>query len=348
MQNEINKETNLLDVKGNIAEPGWARKSLYKYDRSAIRAPGFRIKEWDYYCVMSAEYGLALTAADNGYMGFFAVTLFDFRNCSETSGTVMTLLPLGKYGMPSSTDTGDVFVDERAIRMSFVHEGRKKVLRLDYPAFDKGRGITAELELFPPAEDYDRMVIATPFNKRGRFYFNEKHNCLKARGKIESGDFKYVFGADKSSKAMAVLDWGRGVWTYKNTWYWGSASGEVDGVPFGFNIGYGFGNTTAATENALFYNGRAHKLEHVSFNIPGESEGNERYMEPWKFTSSDGRFEMDFEPVLDRFSDTNVIIIRSSQHQVFGRFSGRAVLDDGKIIDLKDFPGFAEKVFNRW
>ncbi len=348
MQNEIIKETNLLDVRGNIAEPGWARKSLYKYDRSAIRAPGFRIKEWDYYCVMSAEYGLALTAADNGYMGFFAVTLFDFRKCSETSGTVMTFLPLGKYGMPSSTVTGDVLVDERAIRMSFVHEGRKKVLRLDYPAFDKGRGITAELELFPPAEDYDRMVIATPFNKRGRFYFNEKHNCLSAYGKVESGDFKYVFGADDSSKAMAVLDWGRGVWTYKNTWYWGSASGEVDGVPFGFNIGYGFGDTTAATENALFYNGRAHKLEHVSFNIPGESEGNERYMEPWKFTSSDGRFEMDFEPVLDRFSDTNVIIIRSSQHQVFGRFSGRAVLDDGKIIDLKDFPGFAEKVFNRW
>ena len=48
--------------------------------------------------------------------------------------------------------------------------------------------------------------------------------------------------------SFAVLDWGRGVWTYKNTWYWGSASGLVDGEPFGFNIGYGFGKSGEVPE----------------------------------------------------------------------------------------------------
>lgn len=48
------------------------------------------------------------------------------------------------------------------------------------------------------------------------------------------------------------LDWGRGVWTYDNIWYWGSGSGEVDGHRFGFNIGYGFGDTSAASENVIF------------------------------------------------------------------------------------------------
>ena len=47
------------------------------------------------------------------------------------------------------------------------------------------------------------------------------------------------------------MDWGRGVWTYHNTWYWSSASGELDGVPFGWNLGYGFGDTAAATELIL-------------------------------------------------------------------------------------------------
>ena len=116
-------------------------------------------------------------------------------------------------------------------------------------------------------------------------------------------------------------------------------------MPFGWNIGYGFGDTSAATENMLFYDGKAHKLSQVKFNIPGDEKD---FLSPWTFTSDDGRFEMDFVPVLDRASCTDVKLIKSDQHQVFGRFTGKAVLDDGKVIEVKDFPGFAEKVENKW
>jgi hypothetical protein len=343
MQNEITKETKLLDTRGNIAEPGWARKSLYRYDRGLIKAPAFRVKEWDYYCIMSSERGLALTVADNGYMGFYGITLFDFTNCTEVSGTVMTVLPLGKLNLPSSSNSGDIKVYDKSITMTFVLEGSTRVLRVDYPAFNKGAGLNAEIQL-QDNPDSDRMVIATPFNKQGHFYFNEKHNCLPAQGKVNCGDLSCEFGPG----SYGVLDWGRGVWTYKNTWYWGSASGEVDGVSFGFNIGYGFGDTSAATENMLFYKGHSHKLTDIVFNIPLDADGAELYMEPWTFSSSDGRFEMDFITIIDRHSDTNVLIIRSAQHQVFGHFTGKAVLDDGTVIELKNFLGFAEKVFNRW
>ena len=43
----------------------------------------------------------------------------------------------------------------------------------------------------------------------------------------------------------------------------------------GFNIGYGFGDTSNATENMVFYNGKAHKLEDVKFNIPLNKKGKE-------------------------------------------------------------------------
>ncbi|MCB7430231.1 DUF2804 domain-containing protein, partial [Erysipelatoclostridium ramosum] len=86
-------------------------------------------------------------------------------------------------------------------------------------------------------------------------------------------------------------DWGRGVWTYDNTWYWGNGNGLVEGKPFGFNVGYGFGDTTAASENLLLYDGVAHKLEDVTFHIPPDS-----YLKPWRITSSDARFEMSFQP----------------------------------------------------
>ena len=57
---------------------------------------------------------------------------------------------------------------------------------------------------------------------------------------------------------------------------------------------------------------------------------------------------MDFAPILDRCANINLGIICSDQHQVFGRFTGRAVLDSGREITIRQFPGFAEKVHNRW
>ena len=97
----------------------------------------------------------------------------------------------------------------------------------------------------------------------------------------------------------------------------------------------------------LFYRGRAHKLSQVTFNIPMKN-GREDYMAPWTFTSDDGRFEMDFIPILDRAACTDVKLIKSDQHQVFGRFSGAAVLDDGTVLRVRDLMGFAEKVENKW
>ncbi|MCY1039564.1 DUF2804 family protein, partial [Staphylococcus nepalensis] len=35
-----------------------------------------------------------------------------------------------------------------------------------------------------------------------------------------------------------------------------------------------------------------------------------------------------------------------NQHQVFGKFYGKVTLDDGTIIEITDFMGFAEKVEN--
>ena len=136
------------------------------------------------------------------------------------------------------------------------------------------------------------------------------------------------------------------MWTYHNTWYWGSASYKLDnGDTFGWNIGYGFGDCSAASENMLFHNGKAHKLSQVKFNIPGDEKD---FLAPWTFASDDGRFEMDFVPVMDRASCTDVKLIKSDQHQVFGLFTGKAVLDDGSVIEIRDFPGFAEKVENKW
>ena len=341
MQHEITKEIPLLDGNGDLTEPGYAKKLLPQYSRKAIKASPLRIKEWDYYLVSNGHYAMALTVDDNGYMGLDSISLLDFDTGLNITQSPMSFLPLGKIGLPETSQCGDTEHSGKGYGISFKNSGSgKRVLTAHMDSFGPEGAFVGSVELFDEPEE--SMVICTPFDKPGHFYFNQKINCLRARGEMKYGGRTYTFDPADS---FAVLDWGRGVWTYHNTWYWGSASYQVDGVPFGWNIGYGFGDTSAASENMLFYNGKAHKISQVKFNIPG---GEKDFLSPWTFTSDDGRFEMDFIPQMDRASCTDVKLIKSDQHQVFGKFTGKAVLDDGTVIEIQDFPGFAEKVENKW
>lgn len=343
MQHEILKSDDLLDGSGNLKEPGFAKTALPIYRRDAIKANALRIKEWDYYLIANDDFGVALTIADNSYMGLDSISFLHYREGWEKTLSFMQLLTFGKKKLPASSDTGDISVQGKTYHISFKHDGDKRILEFHVENFKDGQPFSGTINLFDEPEQC--TVIATPFDKAGHFYYNRKINCLRADGKVTLSGQDYLFEHDDS---FGVLDWGRGVWTYKNTWYWGSASGLVDGIPFGFNIGYGFGNTSAASENMVLYNGKAHKLSQVTFNIPQKADGSEDYMNPWTFTSDDGRFEMTFKPLLDRASKTSLFILVSDQHQVFGRFSGQVTLDSGSIIRIHDFLGFAEKVKNKW
>ena len=342
MQHEITAAQPLLDEKGNLREAGYCKKLLPIYRRRDIKAGALRIKEWDYYLVNNGHFAVALTIADNGYMGLDSISLLNLDEGWEKTKSPMRAFPLGKTGLPESSETGDVSISGKGYHRSFRHDGPDRVLDFHMEDFLDGAAIDGRLRLTDEPEE--SMVICTPFSKAGHFYYNQKINCLRARGTVTAAGRTYTFDPADS---FAVLDWGRGVWTYHNTWYWGSASGQVDGVPFGWNIGYGFGDTSAASENMLFYGGKAHKLSQVTFHIP-QRDGQDDFLAPWTFTSDDGRFEMAFTPVLDRAACTDFKLLKSDQHQVFGRFTGTATLDDGTVLRVEDFPGFAEKVENKW
>lgn len=70
-------------------------------------------------------------------------------------------------------------------------------------------------------------------------------------------------------------------------------------------------------------------------------------MQPWKIISSDGRFDMDFRPVYDNSSNINALVIKRNAHQVFGKMNGKAVLDDGTVLEIKNLLMFAERVINK-
>lgn len=345
MQKKIIVGGNLLDKNGHVVESGYATSLIKNYDRRDIKAKKMRIKEWDYYLVYNNKFGVALTIDDNSYMGLNSFSLLDFEKREEVTKSFISLMTKGKTNLPSTSKVGDVSVVKKNYSFKFLNDGKTRTLSATIKKFKDGKDLSCELAL--TEEPKDSMVIVTPFKeKKTHFYYNQKVVGFKVEGYVQLGEDKIVeFDKDDT---RGILDWGRGVWTYKNTWYWGAGAGIVEGKEVGFNIGYGFGDTSSATENMVFVDGEAFKLKDVKFEIPKNDKGQEDYLKPWKFTSSDGSFEMDFKPILNRHSNTDLGIIGSNQNQVFGYFDGVIKLSDGRAILLKDYLAFAEKVKNKW
>lgn len=338
---EVTTPQKLLKEDGSLRQPGWSKTLIQEYDRGDIKASKFRIKEWDYYLVLSpsSNFGAAFTISDIGYIGLQSVSLLDFSKPWEHTQSIIKPFTMGKLNLPKTSKKGNVTYRDKRLNMEFqVSKGKRRIV-CEFKNFYKGRLFECDITLSEP--EMDTMVIATPWKeKKTAFYYNQKINCMRASGSVMFDGKEYVFDPETD---FGTLDWGRGVWTYDNTWYWGSGNGIVNDKPFGFNIGYGFGDTSAASENMLFYDGKCHKLDDVTFNIPKSS-----YTDPWTFTSSDSRFEMDFIPIIDRAAKIDTKLIVTDQHQVFGKMSGKAILDDGTELKVKDLLCFAEDVHNRY
>lgn len=339
MNHRVEKLQPLLDQAGHLNEPGYAFHPVFDYSREQIKASPWRIKEWDYYAAINDDFAVAFTIADLGYMGMLTATYLDFKSGKETKKTFMRPFTFGRFHLPNQIDTGDIDIVGKTYHFHVRVGDGKRHIHVRILRFVDDKDLSADLTLEDLHDEH--MVIATPWKEKPKaFYYNQKINCMPTAGEVFIGEEHFIFDP---LTHFSVLDWGRGVWTYKNTWYWGSLSGMIQGKRFGFNIGYGFGDTSKATENMLFYDGKAHKLDQVTFHMDDDD-----IMKTWRFTSNDHRLELEMTPLLDRVDHTNLWIIKNFGHQVWGRFNGCVTLDDGTRLEVKDMIGFAEKITNHY
>jgi hypothetical protein len=346
MQTELTQPGPLLDSAGSLAQVGWMRQPLLDcnleeaafYPRLGRPLQRLRVKRWDYYAVFTPQRFFSATIADLGYAGNVFVYTLDFA--SKELHEEGLVIPLGRgVQLPRNSQQGESSFEGQGARLSFRARPDCREISVDWPGFHGGRGIQAEISLAcPPGHESMTIVIPIPGK---RFYYNRKINCLPAAGRLRYGEIEEEIDPHRS---LASLDWGRGVWAYRSFWNWASASGFLaDGRTVGLNLGCGFGDTSAATENCLVLDGRIHKLDQVRFDYQSGD-----YMKPWKFTDNQGRLDLDFVPFAERPARTNLMIITSEVHQMFGRYSGRFVADDGEKIAIEGLIGFAEEHHARW
>ncbi len=342
MQTRITRAGDLLDTRGRLAASGWATQPLLRYDRGRVRASPLRIKEWDYYEIVNPDHGIALLVYDIGYQGRAVVKWMDFRAGTFEEHGPTLWLTRGGMGLPATSETGDVVFDRGGVHWE-CRRGADGVrhFAFAFPDFRAGTGLSGTLSLTQP-RGRDTMVNAIPFRRATRFVYAQKINCLVPDGRVRIGGDEYRFSRD--NRSHGCLDWSRAVFPYHVEWRWCTASGMVDGVPFGLNIDYGFG--TESSKSMIFHDERGHHLDRARYTFDRADP-----MKPWVFTDEDGRVDLALKPICIERGSTNYVIIRRHLLKAYGFFTGQVRLDDGRWIEVRESDrlfGSAEAVENHW
>lgn len=338
MQKEIKNLTPLLDDKGRISNPGYAKTMQFQYDRKMIKASPFSLKEWDFYQLVLGDYICQITIGHISYIASFSATLFSVKTGEVKRFTRLKPFPLRSLQMPQNPEElNQIEIQGKDYKILFETKSNQRTLKVKAQDLALGK-VEIDVVLDAPSTN-EKMVIATPLIKKNQFYLNYKENYYGVQGKIRFGDT--ILQAN--CQDTAVLDWGRGVWPFKQEWFWGNGAAFTNVGKFGFNIGWGFGDLSHATENMFFWNGKAHKLGHLYV------ERNENdYMAPWKFKDKTGKFDFVMTPVYDNFTSTKIAFVHTQCHQVFGKYNGNTVLPNGEKLEIRDMLAFCEHAINRW
>ncbi len=339
VQNEIIEPTNLFNKDGSLVQRGWARKPILKYNKENIGKSWWRIKEWDHYSVLNKDYGFQITIGDIGYLTQMSYTWIDFNTKSREGVGLFKFFTKSKLLPLSSLEDSVIEFPTEKFNAKITKNGTKCILEIDDPSFmEKGIKGKIELEDIP---SHDNTVVVTGYKEDPtRFYYNHKINYMPASGNIKLGQENFEFSPDSS---FGLMDWGRGIWPYRTHWLWASGCGLVDKVPVAFNLGYGFGDLSTHTENIIFYDGKAHKIDEVMFH-----HENRDPTKDWKFTSNDKRLNLTLTPLIPHREKINFGLIYLESSLLHGLYSGELVLDNGDKIQIENILGHAEDIFWRW
>lgn len=346
-QTEYTESTPLLASDGTLLAKGWARHNVFDYDRTRVKAGAISKKEWDFYQISDGNFMLQLSFANITIGGYVAAKFLDLKNGKIiTDATQLFLGGKNKHVPPPKGDVPNRFKDKiGSAEFDFDTKETTRTLWFKMPLKGKTVECKFSMDIMPGLEN---ITTVLPFDGDSTKYFmTTKQNCMPCEGVFKYGDVVYEFSKENT---FCALDWGRVNTPHRMVWYWGNGSTyltDENGEKhlFGFEITWAIGNESNATETCLFYDGKAHKFGAVDVEVFPKPD---KYMEPWKFVSEDGRFNLTMKPTFDHHSDLNLGFLRMHSHQVHGLWNGDVTLDDGTKLEIKDMYAFCEYVENKW
>lgn len=317
----------------NQAAVGWSRQPVH---RCNLRGRWLRKKQWNYWAITTETHLFSVTVSNLDYSGVIFVYVADFDD--KTVNEVTKIVPLGRgCTLPEMVD-GDVHFADGGWTIEMVHSNTGIALDVNIADFD-GVPLTAHFDVTIPA-DHDTLNVVIPWNEK-TFQFTSKQNTLPAEGVVQMGKATIPFTGEQS---FACLDLGRGIWPRDCVWNWGSASGKQNGRIIGLNLGGQWTDGTGMTENGICVNGR---LTKISEDLQWRYDKTD-FMVPWRITAPSGQIDLTFTPFLERIAASDLWLIQSEVHQMFGHYNGCIFTKDGEEIEIHNLVGWAEDHVAKW
>ncbi len=358
VQKEYTEPTRLLGDDGIVLSPGWARHNVFDYRRDDAR-PAWRKKEWDFYQFSDGNLSLVICCSNISVASFIQCSLTDLHNRQNDkkyhTGTFFDNMTISlggkKYILPPKGDVPCEYEFDftgLGAPAKFKSVTKETSRELYYKSTFKGEELEVSVQMDIP-EGNENITTVLPYkNKPTRYFMTTKQSNMPCEATVKLGDKTWTLN---KATAFAFLDWGRVNTPYKMVWYWGNGNHYVydkDGNKhlFGFEITWGIGDESNATETCIFWDGKAHKFGAVDVEVFPKPD---KWMNDWHFVSEDGRFDFVMKPFYDHHGDTNALnIARMHCHQVHGIWSGTAILDDGTKVEVNDMYAFCEYCENKW
>ncbi|XVV09711.1 DUF2804 domain-containing protein [Actinoplanes sp. CA-131856] len=316
-EREITEKVDLCRPDGRLNPDavGWTRRPLH---RANLRGWG-RGKRWEYWGIVTPSHIVGIVVSSLDYAGVHGIYVLDRVSGRETRADATILL-----------DRATVLPDHSGGRAATT-AGDLRITIDDGHITASAPGIAVDLVVGPGG---DSLGVVVPFSDR-LFQYTVKDVGRPVSGTLRLSGTEYPVPRERS---FAVLDHGRGRWPYAVTWNWAAGAGDGRAI----QLGGRWTDGTGSTENAVFVNGRLHK---ISEDLTWEYDRTD-WLRPWHVHGT--RADVRFEPFHERVARTNLAVLSSETHQCFGRFSGWALDENDKKVDLDGLTGWAEEARNRW
>ena len=285
---------------------GWARHPLWAYSRHHSSY------ERDLYIITSDSKGWTVCASimEAGSSYEYRITYFDRHSGKLLQKRIQRHFLKNHRVLPEASENlqNSNFSCEE-MRLSFIRHNDKRKILLCAPELEF---LDARFTLIQPDDLESLCTMRSWKDTRTAFLFDRKLNCMKASGILRLGDETVSISEDEN--AFASLNIIRGRLPRKTSDRWLTCCLSIDDHTLGIDI-------VPGGESTLVYDGMLQRIASVK-----EETGKE-------FRSSDGRLDLSFSiiPSSETVSDMQ-----------FGYCTGKVILDEGTVIDIRDVPAVME------
>ena len=308
------------------------------FEMSGSRNKSNRIKAWDTYLAFGSDsnYALSVTVADYGFYGVVECAVYDFITREKHVCTEKPKI-IGHKPTLSFMYEKECF-DHKSKYCNF-HIDRDEQSSHIYCKYDRCF-IHTELEAdlhFSRNED-SGVLVGDLFEKNDKYFCrNVKMLSMDVGGYVRVKGKTYIFD---SQRDLGTFDFYRGVFPYKYTDFGGVGSGFVNGKPVGIAF---YNQHGKGLKGELCCDGKCTGLCDVKVEEPARS-----IMAEWSFTANNRSFDGEFKPFFNDRADENNLVFSKHGDRLFGKFNGKATLDDGSELLIEDITVLCEKVNIRW